>query len=173
MSAEVKTMASPARLIDMIGPWVYGVEGEGRRWLVLKSLCEALGLNWSGESRRLKHDPKFTPTRISLVGSDGKGREMLCLPSSQLNGWLFSINSDRVGDECRERVRAYQQASLMALNDCWAETVEAPSFEAQGPVERGPDPYEAEEPGVCMATLEERVVTVMKDLLGDFVERSS
>ncbi len=170
MTLKIEMVASPARLIEMMGPYVSGVEDEGQLWVVLKSLCDSLGLNWSGERSRLKHDPKFTLRRISLMGSHGKGRDMLCLPWAQLNGWLFSINAERVREACQERLRLYQQASLVALSDYWAEA-EAPAIPLRAPrvVESLPEPEEAE---VTLATLEDRVVHVMKDLLDGFAGRS-
>ncbi|WP_267238503.1 phage antirepressor N-terminal domain-containing protein [Pasteurella multocida] len=34
---------------------------------------------------------------MSIVAEDGKLREMLCMPLKKLNGWLFSINSEKCG----------------------------------------------------------------------------
>jgi hypothetical protein len=47
-------------------------------------------------------DNRFTAHDIVLRGTDGKKRTFLCLPVYQLQGWLFTINPNKVGAEYRD-----------------------------------------------------------------------
>ncbi|MCG8472132.1 MAG: phage antirepressor N-terminal domain-containing protein [Desulfobacterales bacterium] len=90
-------------------------------WVALKPLCEGLGLNWAGERSRLKNDAKFTCRFFRMKGSDGKGRDFLCLPFYQLSGWLFSLHSGRVRKEMKRALELFQAESLEALFSHWGE----------------------------------------------------
>lgn len=176
MPAEIKSAPCPGGLIHILGetlPQVTGGLGEG--WVVLKTLCEGMGLNWSGERSRLKHDAKFTPMMMPLLGTDGKRREMLCLPITQLHGWLLSINGARVDEGLRDRVMVYQRESLAALNGYWGDASPGPVAEVASESPRPPastlEPHATGESS--MASLESRVKNVMRDLLGDFSGSSS
>lgn len=167
MPAEIKSVPCPRGLVHILGesiPLVPGTPDDG--WVVLKPLCERVGLNWSGERSRLKHDAKFTPVMMPLLGVDKKRREMLCLPLSQLHGWLLSINGARVDEGLCGRVQAYQQESLVALNEYWSGVAPIADVAASpGPaVAPGAEPTGES----SMATLESKVKNVMRDLLGDF-----
>lgn len=88
-------------------------------WVPLKPLCEGLGLNWAGERSRLKNDAKFTGRFWRMKGTDGKGRDFLCLPLYQLSGWLFSLNTGRVRKEMKGPLEAFQRESMEALFSHW------------------------------------------------------
>lgn len=70
---------------------------DGKPFIAVKPICEALGLDWSKQLRSLKSDPVLSSTMdvSSIVGADGKTREMVCLPLDYLNGWLFKIDARR------------------------------------------------------------------------------
>jgi len=44
---------------------------------------------------------------------------MLCIPVNELNGWLFSINPEKVGVEIKDAVILYQKECCFALHDYW------------------------------------------------------
>ncbi|MGX2975837.1 phage antirepressor N-terminal domain-containing protein, partial [Ursidibacter arcticus] len=56
---------------------------------------------------------------ISTTGSDGKTYEMLCMPLKKLNGWLFSINPEKVRADLKDRVIQYQEECFEALYNYW------------------------------------------------------
>lgn len=87
------------------------VVADGREQLVaVKPVCEILGVDYPGQFTKLKEHPVYGST-IGLcptVGSDGKEREMVCIPLRFFSGWLFSINPDNVKEEVREKLIEYQ-----------------------------------------------------------------
>ena len=48
-----------------------------------------------------------------------KKRSLVCIPLTKLNGWLFSINPDKVREEIREAVIRYQEECHIVLHNYW------------------------------------------------------
>jgi len=78
--------------------------------VAMKPICENIGLDWKSQHRKITTHPvlKSTMVIMTTVAEDGKLREMLMLPVKFLHGWLFSIDSNRVKPEIRERLVEYQ-----------------------------------------------------------------
>ncbi|TNG91720.1 hypothetical protein FHQ28_11700 [Pasteurellaceae bacterium USgator11] len=93
-------------------------------YTALRPIVEALGINWATQSRKLENSKgKFNCCHMTTVGADGKIREMLCMPIKKLNGWLFSINPDKVRSDLREKVIQYQEECFQALHDYWTKGI--------------------------------------------------
>ena len=94
---------------------------DGRAFVALRPLCDAMELDWANQMRVVKRDPVLASIVVDLttVGADGKRREMLCLPLDYLNGWLFRLDAGRYkpSDPRRERIIAYQRECYQALRD--------------------------------------------------------
>lgn len=76
----------------------------------IKPICEALNIDYSTQSQRLKEDPILSSV-VGLnptTGKDGKTYEMQCLPLKYALGWLFRIDSRNVKEEAREMLVMYQ-----------------------------------------------------------------
>lgn len=87
--------------------------------VALKPICENMGLQWEAQLKRIKRHPVLNSTMsiMDMVAEDGKNREMICLPLSMLNGWLFGIDSNRVKPEIKDTVIAYQEKCFKVLAD--------------------------------------------------------
>ncbi len=89
-------------------------------YTAVRPIVEALGLSWGSQSIKLnKNKEKFNCFDIETVGADGKIREMLCMPIKKLNGWLFSINPEKVRSDLKEKVICYQEECFEALYNYW------------------------------------------------------
>lgn len=83
----------------------------------IRSLCEALGLDWAGQLQRIKRHPALaavvgvTPT----TADDGKQYDTITIPLDKLNGWLFGVSAARVRPELRERLVQYQRECFDVL----------------------------------------------------------
>lgn len=89
-------------------------------YTAVKPIVEALGLSWSSQHRKLENSKgKFNCAHMSIVAEDGKLREMLCMPLKKLNGWLFSINPEKVRSDLKEKVIQYQEECFEALYNYW------------------------------------------------------
>ena len=95
-------------------------EPSGRILVVMKPICEALGIDWSTQREIIKQDPVLNSVMgiMPTTGADGKQYEMFCLPLDYLNGWLFKINANRYkGDDRREVIIRYQRECYRVLAD--------------------------------------------------------
>ncbi|WEO86643.1 phage antirepressor N-terminal domain-containing protein [Pasteurella multocida] len=89
-------------------------------YTAVKPIVEALGLSWSSQHRKLENSKgKFSCAHMSIVAEDGKLREMLCMPLKKLNGWLFSINPEKVRSDLKEKVIQYQEECFEVLYNYW------------------------------------------------------
>jgi hypothetical protein len=91
----------------------------GEKRVSLKPICEALGVDFSGQLQKIKSDPILGSTveMISTVGSDEKERDMQTIPFKYVFGWLFQIDSRKVKEESRETVLKYQMECYDVLYD--------------------------------------------------------
>lgn len=85
----------------------------------VKPICEALNIDYSTQLQRLKEDPILSSTMglSPIVASDGKTREMQCLPVKYVFGWLFRIDSRNVKEEAQEALLKYQMQCYDVLYD--------------------------------------------------------
>jgi hypothetical protein len=81
---------------------------QGNRWVAVRPICDALGIASNMQLAKLRDDPRFSRYDIISRDSIGRPQEMVCIPVSQLNAWLFGINSNRVKPESREKLLVYQ-----------------------------------------------------------------
>lgn len=87
------------------------------RLVPIKPICEALGIDYSRQLKKIKEDPDLASTMgvTPTVGADGKDREMCCLPYEFIFGWLFTINPQNVKPEAQDTVRKYRMECYHAL----------------------------------------------------------
>lgn len=85
------------------------IRNETGAFVAIRPICEALGIDDFAQRRKVQNDARFNWHHMLSVAGDGKQREMLCIPISQLNGWLFTINANKVKPEAREHLLRYQQ----------------------------------------------------------------
>lgn len=86
----------------------------------MKPIVENLGMSWSTQQTKLmKQISKFNCVHMNMVAADGKLRKLLCLPLKKLNGWLFSINPEKVRADIRDKLIQYQEECFTVLHDYW------------------------------------------------------
>lgn len=97
---------------------VTGAEGE--HLVAMKPICEAIGLQWEAQLKRIKRHPVLSQgMSIMDTPSAGGDQESTCLPLDYLNGWLFGVDASRVRPEIRERLVQYQRECFTALAAYW------------------------------------------------------
>lgn len=106
--------------ISFYGSELITLKVEDVIYTAVKPIVEAMGLDWGGQQQKLsKSSDKFNCRDISMVAKDGKVRQMLCMPLKKLNGWLFSINPEKVRPDLKDRVIQYQEECFEALYNYW------------------------------------------------------
>lgn len=92
----------------------------GVTYVAMRQIVENIGIDWTGQSVKLrKMKDKFNCRDISMVAADGKLRKLLCIPLKKLNGWLFSINPEKVRAGIRDKLIQYQEECFSVLHDYW------------------------------------------------------
>lgn len=102
----------------------------GVTYVAMRPIVENLGMSWSTQVRKLSSAmDKFNCVHMNMVGNSGcahmntpsKGgvQKMLCIPLKKLNGWLFSINPEKVRADIRDKLIQYQEECFTVLHDYW------------------------------------------------------
>jgi hypothetical protein len=88
-------------------------------YIVLRPLCDYLGLSWSGQYERIKRDPVLDEAlqfvRVTRTNSAGGDPTLLCLPLEFLPGWLFGISVARVRPELQDKITRYRRECFRVL----------------------------------------------------------
>ena len=96
------------------------VEKDGIKYVAVKPICENLGLAWAAQFVKIKENQILSEgVSIIEIPSDGGIQETICLPIDMINGWLFTINPNKVSEEIRPLVIYYQKECYKALFEFW------------------------------------------------------
>lgn len=88
---------------------VWAVEREGEILVAVKPICEALGLAWSSQLKRLRRTSILNKKLIIMtIPSPGGPQETVCLPLAHFHGWLFGVETTRVKPAIRPKLEDYQ-----------------------------------------------------------------
>lgn len=85
-----------SRTLEFNGKNITVIHNEGKWWVAIKPICDALEVNYERQRQNLQEDEILSqlPAVQQVVAADNKSREMLCLPEKFVYGWLFSIRSE-------------------------------------------------------------------------------
>lgn len=88
----------------------------GVAWVNIFSVSKAIGIDPNTQRSKLQADPTYEAKLIKIQTAGGM-QEVFCIPLDKLNGWLFSINPNKVKPEVREKLIVYKNECFRALND--------------------------------------------------------
>lgn len=91
-------MESKAMFLDFNGKKIIYIVKNGMTYIGVRSVCEAIGVQFRKQNERIKADP-ILKDAYPIWGTHLPGdrtRELRFLPESLIYGWLFSIQSDNV-----------------------------------------------------------------------------
>lgn len=88
-------------------------------YTAVKPLVESIGLDWTGQAVKLKGNKEKFGCRDISIPTKGGVQSMICMPLKKLNGWLFSINPEKVRPDLKEKVIQYQEECFEALYNYW------------------------------------------------------
>lgn len=94
-------------------------------WVLLKPLCEQLGLDFSAQTRRLERQPWATVAIMAMVGADGRERRMLCLDAAKVGMWLATLDTKRIKDQAAQAAIGELQIKASEVLDRWLRGTEA------------------------------------------------
>lgn len=95
---------------------IMAVQHDGTEWAAANHVCDALGINWEPQHRKLKDKNWATIIIMTTVGADGKQRQMSMVDRRTLTMWLATIDTNRVSEAARPTLEAYQLEAANALD---------------------------------------------------------
>ncbi len=91
------------------GDTLQAVEQDGQVWVVVKRICEPLGLDYEGQRQRLVKQPWAVTCKIQVTAADSKNYETFCLALDSVPMWLATIQPNKVSVQTREALVRYQR----------------------------------------------------------------
>lgn len=100
---------------------LFVVDHEGQPYVPMKPVVEGMGLAWEPQFSKLKSNEKRWGITIIVIPSEGGNQPALCLPLRKLPGWLMTIHANKVRNELRSTIIAYQNECDEVLWRHWTE----------------------------------------------------
>jgi hypothetical protein len=97
------------------------IDLQGKPFVAVKHICDAIGLNANSALRAIRNHPILGPAstvQYHQVGENQR-REYLMVPIEYLNGWLFSIDINKVKPEAQKKLMVYQKECYQVLYSAW------------------------------------------------------
>lgn len=89
----------------------------GQGWLAIKPACEAMGIDFSAQRKKLEQQPWATVAMIATVGADQRHRKMFTLDRACVPMWLATLEAVRIKNPAaRAAVELWQQEATAVLN---------------------------------------------------------
>lgn len=107
------------QIITVNGKGILIISKNTKKYVAIRPICEAIGIDYSSQLKKIKDDPILGSTVVlsTTVGADNNQRNMQTLPIRYVFGWLFRIDSRNVKQEIKESVEKYQKQCYDALFD--------------------------------------------------------
>ncbi len=108
--------------VDFYGKDLDTFKYNGEPYVAMKSIVEGMGLSWGSQYNKLtslEYQERFNCIVINMVAKDGKIHVVLAMPLKKLNGWLFSINANKVRADLKATIEFYQEESSNVLYEYW------------------------------------------------------
>jgi len=100
---------------------IYAVDHNGEPYTAMRPIIQNMGLDWKNQyNKLLANRERWSVVKITTVADDGKNREVVCIPVRKLAGFLATINHNKVRNELRAKVLAYQHECDDVLWEYWS-----------------------------------------------------
>lgn len=106
--------------VEFRGGELEAVKKNGKVWVSVRRVCEALGLDADAQQRKLRdkdRTPWSTTAMMTVVAGDGKKREQFMVDLDSFPMWLGTIEASRVREEIRPMLVTYQKEAAIVLRD--------------------------------------------------------
>ncbi|EAX8335162.1 phage antirepressor Ant [Salmonella enterica subsp. arizonae] len=101
------------------GQQVITAMAAGVTYVAMRPIVENIGIDWAAQFVKLKKQSKKFGCCDIATPSKGGIQKMLFIPLKKLNGWLFSINPEKVRADIRDKLIQYQEECFTVLHDYW------------------------------------------------------
>ena len=107
--------------LDLSAGSVQTVMVDGEPLVVFRPAVEAIGLDYSTQLRKLRDRSWANRRDIPTVAEDGKTRHMAAVDVRTFLMWLATVNENKVAEEVRPTLVAYQRETTGVVNDYWTQ----------------------------------------------------
>ena len=115
MQAQKQTL----KTVDVDGKPVYYLVVDGLNYILIRPLCEALGVDADRQIRDLRDDEMLlseVSEQTTQLPGDQQRRAYVCLPEEFVYGWIFGIKySNTMEAETKANLTAYKRECYDAL----------------------------------------------------------
>ncbi|EGI6237447.1 hypothetical protein AHS09_004134 [Salmonella enterica subsp. enterica serovar Brunei] len=105
--------------VPFYGQQIITAMAAGVTYVAMRPIVENIGIDWAAQFVKLKKQSKKFGCCDIATPSKGGIQKMLCIPLKKLNGWLFSINPEKVRADIRDKLIQYQEECFTVLHDYW------------------------------------------------------
>ena len=113
----MKTAVIPFEGTELIS--IYD-ENTGDKYVALRPIVEALGLDWGGQRKKIK---RLKEEGVDIcphpVKTKGGTQEMIFIRVEDLPAYLYSINVSKVKPELKEKLLKFKRETTKVINDYW------------------------------------------------------
>jgi hypothetical protein len=114
MSTEIARISLSAGAIET-------VLVDGSPHVVFRPAVEAIGLAYSAQLRKLRDRTWANRVDIDTVAEDGRTRQMVAVDVRTFLMWLATVNENKVAEEVRPTLVAYQRETTAAVEAYWTQ----------------------------------------------------
>lgn len=104
--------------VSFHGDQLQVVSAQDTHWVVVRRVCEVLGIDADSQRRRLQ-DSDRSPWAVTVMtaatGPDGKNYSVFCIDLDSLPMWLANIDSSRVRADLKAKLVTYQKECARVL----------------------------------------------------------
>lgn len=105
-------------LIPFHGTTISAAQDGGTIRVALRPACEAMGIQFEAQYKRLGRTPWAVMSIMDMVGADGKTYEMVTVDRRTFTMWLATIDTTRLkSDRARNLVETFQREAADALDN--------------------------------------------------------
>lgn len=95
---------------------VIQVFDEQGQYVSVKNLCKNIGIDFKTQYEKILGDESFC-SKSFKIETNGGVQVALCIPVEKINGWLFSINPNKVKPEIKAKLLIYKNECFKVLFD--------------------------------------------------------
>lgn len=95
---------------------IMAVQKDGTEWAAARHICEALGIDWKSQHRKLESKSWARVVMMTTHDSSGRKQEISMVDRRTLTMWLATIDTNRVSEAARSTLEAYQLEAANALD---------------------------------------------------------
>ena len=113
--------AADVEVLEVMGRRIVVIRDEtGRKWIVVRRACEALGVDYSSQRAKLRSEGStLTVAMIATVDPGGIMRPTLCLDADHFPAWVAGINHAKVDPSLRPQIEEFKRQVVAVIRDAF------------------------------------------------------